>query len=191
MALSLGRALYNLGWRQKPKVETIRPPRPSGDLIWLNLPADAPAGSALSLARHLIEEDGVSVLLSSPQMLEIDADLGQFLILQPPPPETSADCADFLNYWKPSVGLFFEGELRPSLISEAALRQVPLMVVNGRQPCLPDGQRDWYPGLLRKTLSEFTAINVIDNNADRAFRKAGAEIEKIRILGRKIGRAHV
>ena len=184
MALSLGRALYNLGWRQRPKVETLRPARPSGELIWLNLPKDAAAGSALALARHLIEEDGALVLITSLQNLPLEGDLAQSLILQPPPAEAAADCADFLNHWKPTVGLFFEGELRPALIEEAAARKIPLMLINGRQPGLPDGQRDWYPGLLRKTLGEFTAINVVDNNAERMFRKAGAEADKIRILGR-------
>jgi 3-deoxy-D-manno-octulosonic-acid transferase len=38
----------------------------------------------------------------------------------------------FFNHWRPDLALFVESELWPNLITQAAARGVPLMLVNGR-----------------------------------------------------------
>ena len=83
MAASLGLTLYNLGQRRDQAEALAWPPRPAGRLVWLHAPGEALLGPVRALARRLVEEDGLPVLLTAP-------DPGAALdgvIQQPPPPD--------------------------------------------------------------------------------------------------------
>ncbi len=180
MAVSLGRTLYNLGRRPVPGARPAPPPRPAGELVWLNVPGPASAPTMTELARRLVEEDGVAVLVTTDEPWRVQPGV----VVQPPPPDTPVEARAFLDHWRPGAGVFSEGELRPALILEAEQRGLPLMLVDARAPALPRGRDGWFPGLLRGALSAFPTVLTLDESAARSFRKAGAAAASVMVAGR-------
>lgn len=179
MAGSLGLKLYNLGLRREAESEAPRPARPVGPLAWLHVPSDQHAGRMFALARRLIEDDGLSVLMTGPQGIAPR----EGVVLQPPPGETPADAKGFLDYWRPEIGVFCDGELRPALLHQARERRIPLLMINARAPRFLRDRDGWYPGLMRSALSGFAHILALDEAGARQFRKAGAALSAVAVTG--------
>lgn len=175
MVASFGLKLYNLGHRREVRDETVRPPRPAGALVWLHAPGEALASPMFALARRLIEDDGVAVLMTSTEPLPAR----EGVILQPAPKETPAEAKAFLDHWRPDIGIFSDGELRPTLLHQAAERKIPLAMVNARAPRFLRDRDGWYPGLMRTALSAFRQVLAIDETGAKAFRKAGAALTAV------------
>jgi 3-deoxy-D-manno-octulosonic-acid transferase len=180
MAASLGLKLYNLGSRRDPGKSAQRPPRPAGRVAWLHAPSADQASPMLALLRRLAEEDGMSAVLTCP--VELAQRNG--VLLQPPPADTPVDVRAFLDHWRPEIAIFAEGELRPAALHEAADMGIALMMVNARTPVFLRERDGWYPGLMRSALSRFAQIGAVDEAAARAFRKAGATLSSVAVLGR-------
>ncbi|MFN3280624.1 MAG: 3-deoxy-D-manno-octulosonic acid transferase, partial [Tabrizicola sp.] len=180
MAASLGLTLYNLGQRRDPAEAVERPARPAGRLVWLHAPGEALVSPVRALARRLVEEDGLPILLTAP---EAGPDL-QGVILQPPPPDNPADARAFLDHWRPEIAVFAGGQLRPAVMHEAAERGIPILLVNGKAPAFLRERDSWYPGLMRQVLGRFRAILAVDEAAARAFRKGGANLSAVAVVGR-------
>lgn len=178
MAYSLGLTLYNLRPRRDGPAATDRPARPAGQLVWLHAPSADAARSVMELARRLVDEDGVAVLLTCP--VEIAARTG--VLYQPPPGDTPGEARAFLDHWKPETIVFADGELRPAIVHEAQERKLPLLVVDGRAPYILRGRDGWFPGLIRSVLGSFAHVLTVDDKAARAFRKAGASL--VAVAGR-------
>lgn len=134
----------------------------------------------LALARRLIDEDGIEILLTSPH--GISARDG--LIAQLPPGETPADAREFLEHWRPEIAVFAEGELRPAILNQADVRKIPLLLVNGRAPRFPRDRDGWYPGLMRSALAQFSQVSAVDEAAAKLFRRAGAPLGRVAVTGR-------
>ncbi|MCU0816224.1 MAG: 3-deoxy-D-manno-octulosonic acid transferase [Cypionkella sp.] len=180
MAPSLGLTLYTLRPGRETGVQVERPARPEGGLIWMHAPAAETARGLMELAVRLVEEDGLAVLITCPDPLPQRPGV----ILAPPPADTLTEARAFLDHWKPSVGIFSDGELRPALIHEVADRSIPLMLVDGRVPRLPRDRDGWYPGLMRASLQAFAHVATLDEASARAFRKAGARLSAVEVTGR-------
>jgi 3-deoxy-D-manno-octulosonic-acid transferase len=180
MAMKLGLTLYSLGHRREAGKDQPRPPRPDGRLVWAHAPSALAARGALQLAHRLVDDDGLRVLLTCPDELPDHPGL----TLQPPPPDTPAEARSFLDHWRPEIGLFCEGELRPALITEAASRRIPLLLADARKPHLPRDREGWFPGLIRGALQSFSRIGALDEAAARDFRRAGAPAEAVAVTGR-------
>ncbi len=181
MPASLGLKLYNLGHRRDQVVDGAdRPARPPGRLVWLHAPNAGQASPLLALARRLIEEDGLAVLLTSPAVIAPR----DGVVLQPPPEDTPAEVRAFLDHWRPEIAVFAEGELRPAALQETDDRRIPLLLVNGRAPGFLRERDSWYPGLMRSALARFAQIFAVDEAAARAFRKAGAALSSVAVAGR-------
>ncbi len=170
MALKLGLTLYSLGHRREAGKDIPRPPRPAGRLAWLHAPDAVSARSLRELARRLIADDGIAVLFTCPEPLPDTPGA----LTQPPPPDSPAEARAFLDHWRPEIGVFSEGELRPALIEAAAARALPLVMADARAPRLPREREGWFPGLVRGALSAFDWIGALDETAARTFRRAGA-----------------
>ncbi|MEZ5798874.1 MAG: glycosyltransferase N-terminal domain-containing protein [Paracoccaceae bacterium] len=179
MALKLGLTLYGLGHRREAGKDVPRPPRPAGPLVWLHAPDAGNSGGLRELAQRLVEEDGIAVLLTCP-----DPVVAPDTIVQLPPPDTPAEARAFLDHWRPDIGLFAGGELRPALIEQAAARKLPLLMVDARAPRLPKDRDGWFPGVIRGALSAFAQIGALDDAAARAFRRAGAPAAAVVVTGR-------
>lgn len=180
MAASLGLTLYNLGQRRDPAEASELPARPAGRLVWLHAPGEALVSPVRALARRLVEEDGLPVLMTAPQA---GGDLPG-VIIQPPPPDNPADARIFLDHWRPEIAVFAGGQLRPAVMHEAAERAIPMLVVNGKAPAFLRERDSWYPGLMRQALTRFRAILAVDEAAARAFRKGGANLSAVAVAGR-------
>ncbi|AZL59497.1 3-deoxy-D-manno-octulosonic acid transferase [Tabrizicola piscis] len=180
MSASLGLRLYNLGQRREAGPATSRPDRPAGGLAWLHAPTQDQVSPILALARRLIEEDGVAVLMTCP----LDLPPREGVIHQQPPVDAPVEARAFLDHWRPDIVVFAEGELHPAVVHEAAQRQIPLLLVNGRNPHFPRDRNAWYPGLMRSALSRFSRICAVDEASARAFRKAGAALSTVAVTGR-------
>jgi 3-deoxy-D-manno-octulosonic-acid transferase len=180
MAASLGLTLYNLGHRRESNEPGQRPARPPGRLIWLHAPGEALVRSMQALARRLVEEDGLPVLLTSPAAMD-DRD---GVVLQLPPPDTPTEARAFLDHWRPEIAVFSGGQLRPAAMHEAAERNIPMLIVNGKAPVFLRERDGWYPGLMRSALTRFRAIMAVDEAAARAFRRGGAVLNAVAVTGR-------
>ena len=180
MAASLGLTLYNLGQRRDPADAPEQTGRPAGRLVWLHAPGEALVSPVRALARRLVEEDGLPVLMTAPQA---GPDLPG-VVMQQPPPDNPADARRFLDHWRPEIAVFAGGQLRPAVMHEAAERKIPMMVVNGKAPALLRERDSWYPGLMRQSLARFRAILAVDEAAARAFRKGGANLSAVAVTGR-------
>lgn len=180
MASSLGLTLYNLSQRREAAEGTSRPVRPNGRLVWLHAPGEGLVSPMLALARRLVEEDGHPVLLTAP----VEVAPREGIILQPPPPDTPTDARAFLDHWRPEIAVFAGGQLRPAVMHEAGERKVPMLVVNGKAPAFLRERDGWYPGLMRSALGRFQAILAMDEASARAFRKGGAALSSVAVIGR-------
>lgn len=181
MALSLGRRLYNLSARRLTGREQISQLRPEGRLVWLHSPGRLASEGVLELARRLVNEQAVTVLMSCDGAT--DANPLQTGVIQSAPPQDTASQAEaFLDHWRPGVIVIADGEVRPALFHAAADRGLPLIIADGRQPYLALGRDGWFPGLMRGALSTVRQVLAIDEAAGRAFRNAGAGV--VKVLGR-------
>ena len=180
MASSLGLTLYNLGQRREPGEGASRPPRPAGRLVWLHAPGEGLLSPMRALARRLVAEDGLPVLLTAPAPMPPLPGV----IIQPPPADSPADARAFLDHWRPEIAIFAGGQLRPAVMHEAGERQIPMLVVNGKAPAFLRERDGWYPGLMRSALARFRAIMAVDEAAARAFRKGGAALSSVAVTGR-------
>jgi len=178
MTASFGLTLYTLAGRRDPVIRPDWPDRPRGRLVWLHAPAAEHLGSSLALARRLIDEDGLPVLLTTgaapEQAHPAPAARPAGLLVTMPPADTPAEALAFLEHFRPEVGVFIGGELRPALIHEAQARRLPLLMADARAPHLSPGRGGWYPGLLRSTLPTFRHVIALDQSAAQVFCKAGA-----------------
>lgn len=180
MAYSLGLTLYNLANRREASIRPERAARPAGPLLWLHAPGAEAARAQLELARRLVEEDGVNVVLTCPDPLPPRPRI----LIEAPPADTPAEAAAFLDHWRPELAVLSEGELRPALLNVAVERKVPLLMVGARAPAFLKERDGWYPGLMRGLLGEFRAVLAVDETSARAFRKAGATPSAVEVTGR-------
>jgi 3-deoxy-D-manno-octulosonic-acid transferase len=180
MAASLGLALYNLRPRRDAGVVAPRAPRPAGRLVWLHAPVDDAIPPMLALSRRLMTEDGIGVVLTGAR--DLARRPGE--VTDNVPPDTIPDARAFLDHWRPEAAVLFDGELRPALLSEAYERRIPVIMAEGSAPYLLRDREGWYPGLVRSTLSRLHAVAAVDEDAARAFRKAGAAPSVVAVTGR-------
>ena len=178
-AYSIGLTLYNLSHRQTAH-EVNYPPRPAGRLLWLHAPMPDDQSRLIELVRRLTDEDGFNVLMTSPE----PAPAHEGLVWVPPPADIPADITGFLDHWRPEIMAFSNGELRPALLTEAHERKIPLIMIDAATPYLLRGRDGWYPGLMRNALSLFSHIYAQDEDAARAYRKAGGALSAVAVIGR-------
>ncbi len=180
MVHSLGLTLYNLRSRPASSGDPPLPPRPPGRLIWFHAPSADAAFGLRELARRLIDEDGLLILLTCDSALPAH----KGMIIQPAPADTGTDARAFLDHWGPEMGVFSNGELRPAILHEAGERGIPMIMVDGQSPQLLRQKDGWYPGLMRSALQSFRHVLTLDEVSARAFRRAGALLSAVKPLGR-------
>jgi 3-deoxy-D-manno-octulosonic-acid transferase len=180
MAYSLGLTLYNLANRRDASVAMPRPARPAGRLVWMHAPDADAARPLLELARRLVEDDGLLVLITCAVQLRLPDGVMQ----DAPPYDAPAEAKAFLDHWQPEMAVLAEGELRPSLLNCAANKSLPIILVEGKSPHLLREREGWYPGLARSLLGHFSHVLTLDETAARAFRKAGAAPSVVEVAGR-------
>ncbi|NJM84030.1 MAG: 3-deoxy-D-manno-octulosonic acid transferase [Tabrizicola sp.] len=162
------------------EAEPVDSARPAGRLAWLHAPSDPAVKTLMALAQRMIEEDDLSVILTSP----VDFPTRPGIAVEKPPADSAAEARAFLDHWRPEIAVFSDGEIRPALLHEANARNIPLMMVDAREPVLVRDREGWFPGLMRSALSLFSHVGAIDETSARAFRKAGAPLSAVAVTGR-------
>lgn len=185
MTGSTGLALYLVGRRgRSPRATAERPvpPRPAGSLAWLDVPHAGAARALPPLVQGLRREGLADTVLITCPTSVCNESPGTLSIQ--PPGERHRDIEDFLDHWRPDLGIVVSGALRPALIRAAQDRGVPLMLIEGVAPALAPGLRSWLPGVVRGVLPAFDHILAIDDEALRSFRRAGAPADRLLRCGR-------
>ncbi len=186
MKAPFGLRLYPLGQRREPGAEAASwPQRTTGALAWLHVPGPASGPAMQELARRLIDEDGLAVLMTGAADLPVE----KGVVRVDPPADTPAMARAFLDHWRPDIAIFSDGELLPAVIQEAADRRIPLILADAREPRLPRERDSWFPGLMRRSLAQFAHVACIDEASARAFRKAGAALSAVAVTGRMEARS--
>lgn len=153
------------------------PSRPPGRLVWLHAPTVADARGFPSLVPGLVERglaDAVVVTCPDPMTCPGGP------VVQPPPDRTDAVTA-FLDHWRPDLGIWSGGALRPVLLHGAAARGLPMMLVDGDSPDLPGAR--WWSRLMPGLLAPFQHLLLRNAEAQRAFLRAGAVAGRVRVTG--------
>jgi 3-deoxy-D-manno-octulosonic-acid transferase len=108
--------------------------RPAGPLVWVHGASVGEITAVLPLIRRLCERE-LRVLVTSGTTTS--AELAQQrlpagAVHQFVPLDVPAFIERFLDHWRPDLALFVESDLWPNLMTAAAAREVPLVLVNGR-----------------------------------------------------------
>ena len=137
-------------------------PRPDGPLVWMH---GASVGETLSLlplvARFRTERPDAIVLMTSGTVTSAEVlakRLPQGALHQYVPVDTPGATNRFVDYWRPSLGVFVESELWPNLLAAAQRDGVKLALVSAR---LGDASaKGWgrSPGAARALFAMFDLI---------------------------------
>lgn len=109
-------------------------PRPEGSLVWIHGASVGELLAVLSLIEQLRAQD-LNVLVTTGTLTSANVAeerlpagvLHQFIPLDAP-----RFVFQFLDHWRPNLGLFVESDLWPNLILTSSKGRVPLVLVNGR-----------------------------------------------------------
>lgn len=108
--------------------------RPDVPLVWVHAASVGELLSMIPIIEH-VHRIGFGTLVTSGTVTSArmaEARLPPETIHQFNPHDTPRYVERFLDHWQPDLGLFAELDLWPNLISEAAARAIPLILVNGR-----------------------------------------------------------
>ncbi|WP_371810309.1 3-deoxy-D-manno-octulosonic acid transferase [Ruegeria sp. HKCCD8929] len=183
---SLSLAAYRvLSWRGAPQNGDGAPQRPDGELLWVHVSERERLAPLNDLCRRLLAQRAeLSVLLTGPS----DADLGEWgescSPLVPLPQDNAGAVRGFLDHWRPEMGLWSGAGLLPNLISDAAGRDIPMVLLEvDTQELVPHKPR-WLPDLPRQTLECFESILVTNDETARQIRRLGVMYAKVAISAR-------
>jgi 3-deoxy-D-manno-octulosonic-acid transferase len=151
--------------------------RPDGELIWVHGAsvgeslASLPVIAALKEAGHRNFIVTTGTVTSAELMAERlpDGAFHQFV-----PIDTPGATARFLDYWRPSIGLFIDSDLWPNMLMGAKARGIPLALINARisERSFTGWQRA--PRTMRALLSAFEVCLAQDEEIAGRLRALGA-----------------
>ena len=149
--------------------------RPKGSLIWVHAASVGEMLAAVSLVERL-RAQGFAVLVTSGTVTSAslaeqrlpDGVLHQFIPLDGP-----RFVQRFLDHWRPGLALFVESDLWPNLICLAAMRGIPMIVVNGRLSERSFGRWRKVPRVIAALLDRF----------DLCLAQSAADAERYAKLG--------
>jgi 3-deoxy-D-manno-octulosonic-acid transferase len=188
MARSLGFAAYRALSRRKSR-SALAPhhPRPDGDVLWLHATsADRLVTLGELGARVRSQRNDLVVLITcehdvagvQPVMQTLEGSGVQVDRFTSDHPE---DAQDFLDHWKPDICLWAGAGLMPNLISQAADRAVPMILIDVGQDDISLRKHKWFPALTRSSLGRFEIIMTNDGAAANMLRRIGVPGSKITI----------
>ncbi len=134
--------------------------RPSGRLVWLHAASVGETNAILPLIAEL-QRERLQILLTTGTVTSARlaaARLTRGAIHQYLPLDAPEYVRQFLDHWKPDLGVFTESEIWPNLILAASDRDIPLAIVNGRLS--KKSFRNWRnrPGMALPLFSRFKVV---------------------------------
>lgn len=135
-------------------------PRPDGPVIWIHGASVGESLSVLALVERLLQDRPDLTILVTTGTVTSAKIMGERLpkgaIHQYVPVDRMPYVLGFLDHWEPELILWLESEFWPNMLTEAAERTIPMVLINGR---ISDGSfRNWQmaPGFIRSILKGFT-----------------------------------
>ena len=136
--------------------------RPDGDLIWLHGVSVGETLSLLPVVERIVKaRPDLTVLVTSGTLTSAELlarRLPAGVIHQFAPVDAPGVVAAFLEYWRPSLGVFVESELWPNLILAARERKIPLALVSARITEKTAAGWARFPKSARKLLESFDCV---------------------------------
>ena len=156
-------------------------PRPDGPIVWLHAVSVGESLSLLAVVERFgAQRPDATVLITTGTRAAADL-LAQRLpdgvIHQYAPVDTPAAAARFLDYWRPSLGVFAESELWPNLIVAAAARGVRLALVSAGMSKRSFAGWRRVPAAARTVLAAFDLVLARDAAAAERLRALGARVD--------------
>jgi 3-deoxy-D-manno-octulosonic-acid transferase len=152
--------------------------RPAGELIWVHGASVGESLAGLPVIAKLMAAGHRNIMVTtgtvtSAELMEERLPEGafhQFL-----PVDTPGAVARFLDYWKPSLGMFIDSDLWPNMLMGAKARDIPLVLINAR--ISEKSFRGWQraPATVKALLSAFRACLAQDEEIATRLRALGAD----------------
>lgn len=159
-------------------------PRPAGRLIWVHGASVGESLSSLPLIEKLAAESDIRILVTSGTVASaalLEKRLPAGALHQFIPLDTPRAVCRFLDHWKPDLGLFVESDLWPNLLMEAALRGIPLALINARISARSAQRWHWAKKSASTLLNTFHVVLAQDEEIAARFRALGAS--DVRFVG--------
>lgn len=155
--------------------------RPQGRVIWMHAASVGEAISFLPLAERLQGRNGTTVLLTSGTVTSaalMVRRLPKGAMHQFVPVDCLAWVRRFLDHWRPDLALWAESEFWPNLLLEAQVRDVPLILVNGRVSARSFRRWRCFPGTIGRILSAFAlCLGQTPEDAERLKRLGAVSVD--------------
>ena len=150
--------------------------RPQGPLIWVHAASVGETVAALPLIERL-QTRGLALLLTTGTVTAAqiaDDRLSKSVIHQFAPVDMPFAIRRFLDHWRPSLAIFVESELWPTILNALGRRSLPLAVVNARMS--ERSFRTWrsFPPLARAVLGRAELVLAQSLTDAERFRDLGA-----------------
>ncbi|MBY6092175.1 3-deoxy-D-manno-octulosonic acid transferase [Pseudooceanicola sp. 502str34] len=160
------------------------PDRPEGPVIWGHAARGRSLPALAELGQRLIaQRPDLSMVLTAAEGIRPPARLKPGLIWAPAPPENTEAITRFLSHWRPSVGLWTSGHLRPALITHAGKTGLPLILVDAEEDAFDELRWRWLPAMGRSVMAPFHAMLTASEGAARRLRRLGVDPARIAITG--------
>jgi len=161
------------------------PPRPDGPLIWAHAadPDRIPALTQLAV-RAEGQRPGLHMLLTHVDERDMPDRLPGNIIPLIVPRDSPGDSHEFLAHWRPDVGVWHTGHLRPTLLSAARQAEVPMILVDATEDGFVETRLPWARRVDRAALMTFERLYAHSANAGRRLARIGADPDRIEVTGR-------
>ncbi len=125
---------HPIRFKEKFSIRTKK--RVIGKLIWFHGASVGEILSVIPLIEKLEKEKNIKQILVTSNTLSSSKVLSDFkfkkTIHQFFPIDTNYHGNKFLNYWRPSVAIFIDSEIWPTMINNIKKRSLPLVIMNAR-----------------------------------------------------------
>jgi 3-deoxy-D-manno-octulosonic-acid transferase len=149
--------------------------RPGGPLVWVHASSVGETIAALPLIDRLAKR-GLTILLTTVTVTAAEvakSRLPASALHQFVPIDTPGAVDRFLDHWQPSLALFIESELWPTMLKALHSRALPLIVINARMS--ERSFRSW---------GKFAAIaHAVLGRADLFLAQTPGDAERLKSLG--------
>ncbi len=153
--------------------------------IWVHAVSLGEVIAAITMIETLIAKDyKVLVTTMTPTGSErVQRHFGNKVVHQYLPYDLPRVVNRFLQHYQPRIGVIMETELWPNLIGCARLKQIPMILVNGRLSQQSYKGYRWAKGLFQPVLNELTSILVQTEEDKSRFVQLGAATDLVRVMG--------
>ncbi|MGV6804378.1 MAG: 3-deoxy-D-manno-octulosonic acid transferase [Ruegeria sp.] len=183
-APSLSLAAYRvLSWGLPKSKGGSLPPRPEGELIWLHAANKHRLRAVNDFCHRLIQSrPGLSVLMTAPPDADVETWPHSDALLINLPVENPGAARSFLDHWRPDLGLWVGGGLMPNIITRAAERGTPLILLEAENDVRVALAGKWLPDIARHTFDSFRTIHVTSEDTARQVRRLGIAGSKVALF---------